>query len=263
MPDWEDAARVFGDVVREYHAKRGRAPDDPSVQSTIRTNSELVPRRGDNLLAILEAWTDRGSLSGSRLLEVGSGFGALAAYLALRTGADRVVGVDVRRDFVETAADCARRLEIEDRVQYVQSDMRALHRIGESGVDVLIANNAFIYLPTAKEMDAALREFHKLLSPGGWVLLFHANRWTWREPFTKAPILHLVPSPVARAISRVTGWKHSHGRVRLIAPWELRWRLRRAGFEDIRFGGFDQRGLTPGGHFRSYYAMVARKPVPR
>ena len=260
MKDWAEAADVYADVVLDYHVKRGRMAADPSVQSTVRTNGELVPRRGDNLLKVLDTWTHESTISGRRILEVGSGFGALAAYLGWRTNAVEVVGVDVRRDFVDTASECARRLGIGEQIHYVQSDMRALHRVGDQPFDIVIVNNAFIYLPTANDMARALCEFHRLLSHGGWVLFFHANRWTWREPFTHAPLVHLLPPTAARPVSRVTGWKHSHGRVRLIAPWELRWRLKRAGFQDIRVGGFDRDGLTSGGHFRRFYAAVARKP---
>src|SRR5215213_3720440 len=78
---WEDVSGVYAENVRAYHARAGRDVSAPSVDRTVRINTELVPKRGDNLLDLLEDLGDA-RLEGKRVLEVGCGFGALAAYLA-------------------------------------------------------------------------------------------------------------------------------------------------------------------------------------
>lgn len=261
LSGWEAISETFGDAIRDYHLSRGKLPDTPGIEATVRTNTALVPTRGDNLVRLLGEMTGR-DLAGMRVLELGCGFGALATYLAWSARPSRLVATDVRRDFIETANRCAGQIGLEDRLRFVEADMRNLRKtLGEDRFDVIIANNSFIYLPTAEDVDRALSECHQALEPGGVALFYHANKWRWREPFTKAPLVHLLPPTVADAAARTLGWKHSHGRVRLLSPLELRRRLRRAGFRDARIVGFGDRGRAEGPKrfFGNFYALSARR----
>lgn len=259
-PTWADASLAFGEAVREYHGSRCFSSEDAAVASTVRTNTELVPQRGDTLLSLLEQLTNAGGLEGKRVLEVGSGFGALAAYLAIAGTPDHLVAIDNRTDFVESAVKSTEKLGLSARLTFLQSDMRALHPVGDEPFNLVIVNNALIYLPTRKDMRVALREFARVMAPGGFLLIYHANRWTTRDPFSKDPVVHLLPRPAAEAVSRVTGWRHNHGRVRLVSPIELTWLVRRAGFDSVRYGGMGTGGLQEGKLFRPFYALAARKP---
>jgi ubiquinone/menaquinone biosynthesis C-methylase UbiE len=212
----------------------------PAVQSTIRTNSELVPQRAQQLAALWKGLDDQGDRwQGARVLEAGCGFGALAAYFAVVMGAREVVGIDSRLDFVTSANRSSEELGLADRLRYVHADMRALNRVGGERFDVVVANNALIYLPSKREMFNALTEFRRVLRPGGRVVFFHANRWQWREPFTRSRLVHLLPAPVAKGLAPMTGWKHSHGRVTLVSPPQMVRMLRTAGFQAARFGALD------------------------
>ena len=228
------------------------------MPGTVRTNSELVPGRAENLVQLVGQWTDLGGLAGRRILELGIGFGALSTYLAVTQAPAEITGIDSRADFVEIASGAASELGLAERVHFLQCDMRALHRVGDR-FDVAIANNSFIYLPTAADMRKAVDEIARAVRPGGWVILFHANRWVPRDPFTGAPLVHLLPPPVARMVAPRLGWQHSHGRVRLIAPWEMRWRLRRGGFDRVTTGGFVHGEPRRGGIRHRFYATVARR----
>jgi ubiquinone/menaquinone biosynthesis C-methylase UbiE len=252
----------FAEVVAQYHAARGRSADVPAVQSTIRTNSELVPKRAQQLAALWKELDDRADgWEGARVLEAGCGFGALAAYLAVAMGPREVVGIDSRLDFVTSANRCSQELGLADRLRYVHSDMRALNRVGDEPFDVVIANNAFIYLPSKREMLRALEEFRRVLGPGGRVVFFHANRWQLREPFTRSPIVHLLPAPVAKGLAPMTGWKHNHGRVRLVSPPQMVRMLRKAGFQAARFGALDHGAVSHRAAYLSrFYATVATAP---
>jgi SAM-dependent methyltransferase len=259
--EWADAAPAFAEAVRRYQLSHGRRADDAAVVSTVRTNSELVPQRAQNLLTLLERLAGRASLKDQRVLELGCGFGGLAAYLALAGGPRELVAVDVRPDFVATARESASRLELGDRLRYLHADMRALPGADTGRYDVAIANNSFIYLASSADMQRALRELARVLAPGGHVLFFHANRWTPREPFTGAPLVHLLPAPLVRPVARVTGWQHNQGRVRLVSTIELRLRALAAGFREVRTGGFRPDGrVTSHAALLRFYGLAARRP---
>jgi len=261
MSGWEAISEPFADAIRDYHVSRGKPRDTPSISATVRTNTELVPKRGDNLIRLLREMTGT-DLVDRRVLELGCGFGALATYLAWSAGPSRLVATDLRGDFVETASRCVGQIGLDDRLRFVEADMRDLRTsLGHDRFDVVIANNSFIYLPTAADVDRALSELHEVLEPGGIALFYHANKWRWREPFTKSPVVHLLPPPLADAATRAFGWKHSHGRVRLLSPLELRRRLRRAGFHNVRIVGFGdgRHAEGPKRFLGTFYALSARR----
>jgi SAM-dependent methyltransferase len=257
-PEWDRATGVFAATVRRYHESR----DVParSVEATIRTNTDLVPARGDRLIGLLDGVSPAG-LNGGRLVEVGSGFGALATYLALAGRARSVVATDLRADLVEAATDAATELGLEDRLKFQVDDMRELTGVGSASADVLVANNSFIYLTSKGDMDRALSAFHRVLAPGGWLVVYHANKWRLREPFSKDPLMHLLPRPIADAVGRATGWRHNRGRVRLLSPLELRRRARAVGFTGGRIVGFGPGASATGPrrHLGQFYGFAARR----
>jgi ubiquinone/menaquinone biosynthesis C-methylase UbiE len=257
---WNELSRAFSQAVADYHLSRGRDREASAVESTIRTNSVLVPQRGDNLRCLVQLLTDLDSITGRRVLEVGTGFGALAAYLALVDAPERLVALDVREDLVEAAQDSIARCQTLPCLEYRTADMRRLPREMEDGFDLVIANNAFIYLTTRHAMETALTEFRRVLRPGGFALFWHVNKWQLREPFTRAPVVHLLPRSAADRLARRTGWQHNHGRTRYVSPYGLRRLLRRAGFGSVRFGleGRACSGLVAAAH--RYYGAAAQVP---
>lgn len=248
--EWLTASAAYGDAVRDYYLARGRSADDPAVQTTIETNTERVPHRADHLVKLMEQLTGETSLRDRSVLEVGCGFGALAGYLAWSQQPALMVGLDVRKEFVQTAQDAATRLGLADRLTFTRGDMTDLSAIADASVDVVLANNALIYVTTKPGVRQALREFARVLRPGGVLVVYHANRWRLREPFTKDPIVHLLHPRIAAAVSRLTGWRHNHGRVLLLPPPALSRLARRSGFTDVR--------TTPG-RICDFYGLGARR----
>ena len=259
-PSWRDVSDAFADSVRAYHVGRGEDPVSASVRTTIRTNGELVPQRGDLLIRLLDELAGV-TMQGRRVLDLGCGFGALATYLAWKGDPQELVAIDTRADYVGVARQSADAIGLSEVLGFEIGDMRALDGLGAGRFDVVIANNSFIYLPTPRDVRQALREIHDVLRPGGHVLFYQANKWRWDEPFTKDPVVHLLPPWLGRAVSKVTGWRHNHGRVRLLSPMELRWRLRRANFADFRvrtFGKYSD-ARAPLRYIGGFYAAAARK----
>jgi SAM-dependent methyltransferase len=232
--EWQTASMAYADAVRDYHLARGHSADEPGVQTTIETNTERVPSRGDHLLKLMEQLTGETTLRDRSVLEVGCGFGALAGYLAWSQRPAHMTGLDVRDEFVQTAQDAANRLGLEGTLTFERGDMTDLSTIADASVDVVLANNALIYVTTKTGVRQALSEFARVLRPDGVLVVYQANRWRLREPFTKDPLVHLLPPRVAAVVSRVTGWRHNHGRVLLLSPPALGRLARRSGFTDVR-----------------------------
>ena len=258
---WATAvAPAFVKAARAYYEEQGIDADSPVARSTIDTNSSLVPSRVGTVRRYLSELGGLSSLSGRRVLDCGAGFGAFAAYLSLGADPPSVTAIDARPDFAELAGGVGAEVGLTD-VDYRVGDMRNLEGIGSASIDIVIVNNAFIYLPSPEEMEASIRAMSRVLAPGGRVCLFHANRWQLREPFTRAPLVHLMPPPVAAGVARTTGWKHNHGRVRLISAPSLQRILSRNGFERIRTGALAGGRIIgpPRSYFARFYAVVAHR----
>jgi SAM-dependent methyltransferase len=258
---WQKATSAFEDVLRRHFEALGRAQDDAASASTVRTNTELVPKRAGNLLALSRELLGIDSLAGLRVLELGCGFGALATYLALRERPAELVALDTREDYVALAAEASEAVGA-PVPRFRVGDMRTLDELPTASFDLAIYNNSFIYLPRRADMRQALRSLARVLRPGGAALFYQANRLALREPFTHDPILHLLPPRVARTVCGVTGWRHNHGRVRLVSPDGLRLMLLRTGFRHVRQAGWYEGKLVSGarGRLTPFYGLGATLP---
>jgi len=262
-PTWAaDVAPAFADAVRAYYVAQGIDPASPAAVSTIATNTELVPGRVDGLRRYLSALGGIDSLAGRRVLDAGAGFGAFAACLSLGEDEPRVTAIDVREDFTTAAEAVAARAGL-DRVAYAGGDMRTLAGFDDGAFDVVVANNALLYLAGPGAMEEALGSLARVTAPGGRIVVFQANRWQVREPFSRDPLVHLLPRPLADAAARTVGWEHNQHRVRLVSAGRLARMLGAAGFADPRVGLIRGRTVASGPRARlgRYYAVVARRPA--
>lgn len=139
--------------------------------------------------------------------------------------------------------------------------MRSLDGIEDASFDVVVVNNSFIYLTSKEDMERAVAELRRVTVPGGHVCFFHANHWQVREPFTRAPVVHLLPAGAAERVARLTGWRHNHGRVRLVSAPALRRMLRQGGFERIEIGAVrgGRVARPPRAYLGRFYAAVAQR----
>jgi ubiquinone/menaquinone biosynthesis C-methylase UbiE len=259
---WREViAPAFVRAARAYYEDSGLDPASAEAECTLATNSELVPARVDAIRRYLRELGGVDSLGGARVLDCGAGFGAFAAYLSLGHDRPLVTAVEVRSEFAALAGHVASQAGLGDAVAYEVGDMRSLDAIADASFDVVVVNNSFIYLTSKSDMERAVAELRRVTVPGGHVCFFHANSWQVREPFTRDPLVHLLPAALAERVSSLTGWRHNHGRVRLLSAPALRRMLRRGGFERVAVGAVHRGHVArpPRAYVGRFYAAVARR----
>ena len=97
---------------------------------------------------------------GERLLDVGTGTGALAAALAARTKTSEIVGIDPSAGFIEAAKAGG-----SPRVRFEAGDAQALP-YPDAGFDRVLSLLALNFVP---DHEKAVREMRRVTRPGGAV----------------------------------------------------------------------------------------------
>src|SRR5262249_3516213 len=107
-----------------------------------------------------------GVTDASEVLEVGSGSGGPAIYLALKRGC-RVTGVDINEHGVRNAIALAADRGVADRVDFRVADAGATLPFPAAGFDAIVSNDAVCHID---QRLSVLREWHRVLRPKGRVL---------------------------------------------------------------------------------------------
>jgi arsenite methyltransferase len=117
-----------------------------------------------------------GPRPGETLLDVGAGDGLIgfgALPLVGHTG--RVIFSDISQDLLDHCRALASEMGVVDRCEFVQASADDLGGIGDESVDVVSTRSVLIYV---RAKDQAIREFHRVLRPGGRMSLFEPiNRY--------------------------------------------------------------------------------------
>jgi SAM-dependent methyltransferase len=127
---------------------------------------------------------------GAEVLEVGSGSGGPAVYLAAARGF-RVTGVDINEHGVRNARALAEGRGLADRVGFEVVDAGKPLPFPAERFDAIISNDAMCHIPNRL---AVLRDWHRVLRPGG------------RALFTDAMVLTGVASHEELAIRSSIGF---------------------------------------------------------
>lgn len=106
----------------------------------------------------------------SRVLEVGSGSGGPAVYLAEQRGC-HVTGVDINQNGVGNAERLAAARGVADRAVFRAIDASEPLPFPDRSFDVVLSNDAMCHIPHRREV---LRDWHRVLRPGGRMLFSDA-----------------------------------------------------------------------------------------
>ncbi len=104
--------------------------------------------------------------AGDHLLDIGSGIGGPARYMADRFGA-RVTGIDLTAGFCEVAQHLTRVLGLADRVAFEQGDALAM-RFADASFDGAYSMNVSMNIA---DKAAFYAEIYRVLRPGAWLVL--------------------------------------------------------------------------------------------
>lgn len=179
---------------------------------------------------------------GERVLDVGCGPGFYVAELAERVGgAGAVVGVDISPAMLAVAA---RRCEGLANVALHEGPATALP-VEDSSFDAALSVQALEFV---EDVDAALAELHRVLRPGGRLVV-------WDVDWSTVSWQSADPDRMARVLRAWDGHL-SHPYL----PRTLAGRLRSAGFQDVGAEGhtFAAAGYTPDSYGASIVPGIAR-----
>jgi SAM-dependent methyltransferase len=156
-------------ITQSEHSFRTRAAYD-RLAPVWATTTDDGPYNGWLERPALRSLVPR-PLSGLTVLDVGCGAGAQCRWL-LAEGAE-VIGIDLSAAMVaEATARCA------GRGRFFQADIAAPLELADASVDGITGSLVLHYL---RDWQTPLREFARILRPGGWLVLSVGH------PFAPAP----------------------------------------------------------------------------
>lgn len=232
-----DISRYYtrGDLLERLHAALlgdGIDPDHP----TIETLAPFDQFHGRGLEATEEVADVLAVAATDHLLDVGSGIGGPARYIADRFGC-RVTGIDLTAEFCDVARHLTQMLGLEDRVAFEQGDALAMPFADASfdgaysmNVSMNIADKAGFY-----------REIHRVLRPGAWLVL-----------------IEIAQGPNG-SLDYPTPWAQTAESSFLVTPSETGEVLEASGFTDLKSRDTAKESLAFGARSR---AMVERGEKP-
>lgn len=100
------------------------------------------------------------------LLDIGSGIGGPARYLAHRFGC-QVTGIDLTAEFCEVARALTRSLGLQTRVDFELGDALAMP-FADASFEGAYSMNVSMNIA---DKSGFYREIHRVLKPGGWLML--------------------------------------------------------------------------------------------
>ena len=145
---------------------------DPAVREQILT---------DVLYPVRDAVLDKAQLKpGDTVLDVGAGDGLIAfGALERLSPSGHVIFTDISQDLLDHCRAAAAAEGQLDRCSFVLASADSLTAITDCRVDVVTTRSVLIYV---KDKAAALREFHRVLRPGGRISVYEPINVLMHDP---------------------------------------------------------------------------------
>ena len=170
------------------------------------------------------------------LLDIGSGIGGPARYLAQRFGC-QITGIDLTSEFCEIARHLTRLVGLHDRVRFELGNALAMP-FADGGFDGAYSMNVSMNIA---DKAGLYREIHRVLRPGAWLMLSEVAKGNGAE------------------LDFPTPWADSARTSFLSTPDETQRGLIAAGFEIVQSRNTLEQALAFGDRSR---AMVERGDKP-
>jgi ubiquinone/menaquinone biosynthesis C-methylase UbiE len=170
--------------------------------------TDAVARWGRWLCAVRDQVLDHAQLgAGTIVLDVGAGDGLIAFGALERVGATgQVIFCDISQPLLDHSQAFADQLGMRDHCRFVQASADHLQPIADESVDVVTTRSVLIYVA---DTAAALREFWRVLKPGGRISLFEPiNRFMVQQPATRFSWQGYDVTPVLELAERIRAAYH-------------------------------------------------------
>jgi len=249
--------RYSTESLPAYEDIPARIPDDITGP---RAEPDYLLPRVSKMTQVLANFAGVSDLTGKSVLDAGCGYGPFTTALYLSDRPARAVGADISEKYVRAGNQLCAETGMDD-VEFVRSAFRELTDVLDERFDVVIVNNSINFLTSRKAYREAIREFYKVLEPGGAMVILTPNRYHLEEAFTGLKGVQFLPDRIADWYVRKKGIRDGYDDIRLPSSFELVWWLRRTGFEDVRV--VDAYQFTTKGwrrHFKPRFYITARRP---
>jgi len=117
--------------------------------------------------------------SKKRIIEIGSGIGGCARYLAEKTGC-HLTAVEIQPDLDAIASYLSARCSLSGLIRHVRADILDFRKEGD-GYDIAVSWLSFLHIP---DRQALLKKCYSLLKPGGQIFIedyYKRNKFTKEE----------------------------------------------------------------------------------
>ncbi|TCW39272.1 peptide chain release factor N(5)-glutamine methyltransferase [Laceyella sacchari] len=129
----------------------------------------LIPRPETELLieAVIDEAERRFAEDELRVVDVGTGSGAIAVTLALEKPQWQLTAIDLSVSALEVAQMNAKRYGVREQICWLQGDLLAPLGAGLSDIDILVSNPPYIPSQTVYELERQVRDFEPYLALDG------------------------------------------------------------------------------------------------
>ena len=202
--------KLYSDVHRIYNnlAALGLGPQDPLAVADLTPFDQY---HYDGTEAVDLALERLGLQAGDRLLDIGSGIGGPARYIADKTGV-QVTALELQEDLDAVARDLTRRCGLDGRISHVCGNI--LDGVPKGPFDGIISLLCMLHIPDKAQLFAACRA---ALRPGQAMYI---------EDFARARALSAAETESLAIKVQSVG---------LSTPSEYREHLAKAGFTEFSF----------------------------
>jgi cyclopropane fatty-acyl-phospholipid synthase-like methyltransferase len=159
-----NAVNLYDNVYADFASEAEQAVRREAYGEDLGQSSWLTAREWLEFADLLGVGT------GTRLLEVGSGSGGPAVWLAAARGC-RVTGVDINQHGVRNAAALAQARGLADRARFETVDASRPLPFDPASFDAVVSNDAMCHIGNR---SAVLADWYRVLRPGGRVLFTDA-----------------------------------------------------------------------------------------